>query len=229
LGIPTGTLTEADKYDLMQTNAISRIDETGGQARKTEETKQTNREDMQDRRAWTLGIRKNPETGADESVLINAISGEVKPVVMNGKNVGSVSKPSSTGAKPETARNINDRQFNAASQLKNTDPELGKFIHIGQNGPKDVTIDPPKEANYFGYGAGPTPKQFKKINDTIYGIDTPAINQPTRTGATPPTTESNIPNIPKGRVVVQDKNGKKFHLPIEQLQEAIKQGYTEVK
>lgn len=227
LGVPTGTLTDADKYDLQQNNAMERIGATGGQARQTEEVRQTGREDIQDRRAWTLGI--DQETG--KSVRINSITGEVRPITIGEKQVGPISKFSSTGNKPETAQNKKIREYSAASQLKNTDPELGQFISLDKTSNGTFEITQPSESRLWGKN-GPTPDQSKRINDAIYGKDNLAINQPTRTGN---TNATNIPNIPKGRVVVQDNNkdsktfGKKFHLPIEQLQSAITQGYTEVK
>lgn len=222
LGVSTGSLSDSDKYELQQTHAIERIDETGGQARKTEEAKQGNREDIQDRRAWTLGI--DQETG--KSVRINSITGEVRPITIGEKQVGPISKFSSTGNKPETAGNVKTKQYNAASQLKNTDPELGQFIKLDATSNGTFEIAQPSESRLWGK-SGPTPDQSKRIKDAIYGTGNLAINQPTRTGNT--TSPNTTTNIPKGRVVVQDSKGKKFHLPIEQLQSAITQGYTEVK
>jgi hypothetical protein len=238
LGVPTGSLSDADKYDLQQTNAIARIDETGSQARQTEGVKQGNREDSQDRRAWSIINIPDPDNpGQQKSVWGNSITHETMPITMGGKDVGLVSKPGSM--KPETAKNKKDKEYNAASQIKNTDPELGQFIKMDSPSNGTFEITQPSDPKFFGYGMGhkgPTPEQAKRINDAIYGASSisPVASHTTSNPPNTPNT-TNIPNIPKGRVAVQDNNknsktfGQKFTVPVEQLQSAITQGYTEVK
>lgn len=222
LGIPTGTLTDADKYDLQQENAIARIDESGNQARQTEGVRQGGREAIAETRGWQIYNVPDPANpGQSKAVKINAITGEVKDIA--GVS-GPMSKPSSTGNKPETPRQKRDREYNAASQLKNTDSELGQFIKIGSPGSNDFEITQPSDPTFFGYQRGhkgPTPDQAKRINDIVYGS---SAMSPVASHNTPTTS-----TIPKGRVAVQDKKGNKFTVPAEQLQQAISQGYTEIR
>lgn len=86
------------------------------------------------------------------------------------------------GEKPTQTR---VRQFNSARELFNTNPELRQFIKIGNPGSQDFEVTPPNPSAYFQSNRGPTPEQYKKIQDTIYGSDAVAIGQPTRTGRTP--------------------------------------------
>jgi hypothetical protein len=60
--------------------------------------------------------------------------------------------------------------------------------------------------------------------------DTTSDNNPER--KLPPAKDTVLPNeakVPEGRVVVYDKDGKPYHLPASQLDEAIKQGYFKDK
>lgn len=114
---------------------------------------------------------------------------------------------------------------NKANELRNTNPELGQFIHMNPDGTFDV--DQPSGGGFFG-GSGPTLDQYAKIQNALYPkTNTQALNTaiPPKTTAAPVTTPTNIPT---GRIAVQDKDGKQFTIPESQLQQAITQGYTKV-
>lgn len=109
------------------------------------------------------------------------------------------------------------RQNNAARELANTRPELAKFITTNIDG--SISITPPNPSAWFDGNKGPTPEQHAEINRIVFGNNAPS-NTPTNTNKPTPDTT--------GKVMVQDKNGKKFNLPVGQLNDAIKQGYTKV-
>jgi hypothetical protein len=96
-------------------------------------------------------------------------------------------------------------QNNLARQLKQTDPELGKFIEVDP-ATGNFNIQQPS-SGYFGRTSGPTLDQFSKIKQAIYGggndagnnTDTSSSNTIDRNGAVEalkkaglPVTEDNI-------------------------------------
>ena len=175
--IPTGSLSETDKITMNQKNAISRID---AQGRQTQEN---------------MGVRH--DFTMDEIEARGDESRETKTTIP-GK------APSETGELPiNTAR----RRLNAANQLKNTRPDLAKFVRV--NGDKIDIVQP--DTSFFGDPTGPNPQQVEEINKIIYG---PASTAPSK--------------VPTGKVKVT-KNGKNFYLPSSQLKQAQKEGYTQVE
>lgn len=141
-GIPTGTLSDYDRISLMGDERISQIQETGSEARKTEETRQTNREDLERLRQTDRERLKqtlDPNKGAGGSTYNSE----------NQKRIG---------------------EFRKAREAYNTKPEWQKWIKLGDPGSNDFTISPPSTAWYksgpdqatydemtkFIYGASPT-------------------------------------------------------------------------
>lgn len=201
LGIPTGSLTETDKINLQQENKLKDIKATGEQNRQTENVRQTGREGIAETRGWSIfNIPDSANPGQTKAVKINAITGEVQDVKQGGTNVPGAAKPSSTGGtnKPEMPTQTRVRQFNAARQLINSRPELAQFIKLGTPGANDFTVTPPSTSkNYFtGKASGPTPQQFKEINDAIYGAVAPSHN-----------TTNTAPPAPKGWKYVPKPGG----------------------
>lgn len=203
-GIPSGSMTELDKINLQADIKGEQIEATGAERRKTVETQ------------------------GDESR-------KTKETVGAGTN-----KPAS-GVKGEQPTQTRVRQFNSARELVNTHPEVRDFVKLGNPGSNDFIITPPSK-NFFGQSTGPTDEQYKMMKDAIYGTGAIDITQPGRTGSTPvnkpdmgtsPLTADSTKNSTKKttkfsgkRVVVQDKKGNKFTLPIEQQELASGKGYT---
>ena len=116
------------------------------------------------------------------------------------------------------------RQANTARELINTRPDLSQFIHMNTDG--TFTVDAPSEG-VTGH-SGPTLEQYTTIRNSLY----PPSSNPRDTnlpasGSTTTTAKSST-TVEDGKVIVQDKDGKQFKLPKTQLDDAKKQGYTEV-
>lgn len=171
-GIPTGHMTQLDKLNLEAENKANAIDESGRQSRLTEGVKEGNREKLADKKGWsTANIPDPTDPTRMIGVRINNDTGEVKPIQLGGENVGAVQKPSSgAGAanKPETPAQTKIRQFNAATKLFNTDPELRQFIKLGP-GANEFSLVTPGKSPWMGTPTGPNMSQMKKLNESIYG------------------------------------------------------------
>jgi len=95
---------------------------------------------------------------------------ELTEIEARGEEARSTRRtPSGAGTgKDELPTQTRVRQFNAARELLNTDPELKQFIKLGSPGSNDFTITPPGESRMWGH-TGPTTEQYEKINAAIYG------------------------------------------------------------
>lgn len=209
-GISTGSLSDADKLDLQQKHALARIDETGSQTRKTEETRQDNRKEL------------IPIKGEEDRKTKGTPSGSVtnKGETPQGTKVRQFNAAKEFAARnPQLGKYI---KFGKSNEFTITQPM------IKSNDYKD-----------FFRGAGPTQEEHQQISNAIYGDSLP-ISQPGRTGATPPasttptTTPTNKPPIkglpPEGKIKVSNDGGKtKFFLPFKQFEAAKKQGYVQVQ
>jgi hypothetical protein len=155
--IDTGNLTATDKINANQENALERIGATGAQARQTEQVRQTGRA------IHNIPDPTNPSQM--KAVKINQITGEVQDIKQSEKSVGPVARPLS-GSQTNKVK----KPFEIAQELKNTRPDLAPFINFPTG--TQVQIEPvsTKGPSYFtGKTSGPTPAQFKEINDRIYG------------------------------------------------------------
>lgn len=239
LGIPTGSLSDADKMSLQQENALERISATGEQQRQTEGVRQTGRETITETRGWKLGV--DQETG--KSILYNEITGETKPVSA-GKNITPAPRPSSTG-KTELPTQTKVRQYNLARELVNTRPDLAKHIRLGP-GTNEFRISQPGK-NFWGSATGPTEEQVAEIETAIYGAPiSQVVPQPERTGkplttptkpaptkpaqvAAPKMTPQLKSRIPAGEIAIA-KDGKIIGtIRAESRQQAINEGYQIVE
>lgn len=138
-GIPTGSLSEMDRLNLQHENRTAEIDQRG---------------DITSRQIGERGevtSRHIAERGAE--------SRETK---------ATPSAKTGEGGKTELPTQTRVRQFTAARELFNTRPELKQFIKIGNPGSNDFTITPPG-TNFFGKPTGPTPEQYREIQEKIYG------------------------------------------------------------
>jgi hypothetical protein len=68
--------------------------------------------------------------------------------------------------RPITATQERAGYWNKAQQVLNTNPELSKYIQLGNNG--EFNIEQPG-TSFFGNPTGPTPDQYKQLNEMIYG------------------------------------------------------------
>lgn len=118
--IPTGIMTETDKINANQKNRIAQIQESGGQARKTEEVRQENRLDVVEARGTESRKTKSTPSG------------------------------SGAAGKPETASNKKIREYLAARELFNSRPELRPFIHLDGSGPNSFKLDIPEWGKWAG-------------------------------------------------------------------------------
>lgn len=169
-GIPTGSMSDADKLALTQEQALERIHTTGAEARTTEGVRQSGREALAETRGWKIGTIPDPNDPSKQiGVQYNEITGEVKPISMGGKptTVTPSSRGGAGGGRPETPTQTRVRQFNAARELYNTRPDLRQFIKLGTPGANDFSIVPPSKG-FFG-PSGPTNEQLAEINNAIYG------------------------------------------------------------
>lgn len=149
----TGNLTESDKIDLNQKNALARIAASGKVATGLEETRQENRTDLE-------GTRQTNRVAI----------------------AGMPARASSATTRPELPTQTKVRQASAAAQLRNTRPELAKFIK--ETGTNEFTITPPNpNPGMFGK-AGPTQTQYDEIKTAIYGSAGPTVESAPRTDTT---------------------------------------------
>jgi hypothetical protein len=81
-------------------------------------------------------------------------------------------------------------QYNRARELANTRPSLAKYIHLGDPGTNDFTVDSPKD-NWFG-GNGMSQEMYDEINRYIYGASYhPEVPKP-KEGTKRRTTDINL-------------------------------------
>jgi len=213
-GIDTGHMSKLDQMNLAQDFTRENIGSRGAEAVNLEGVKQTGRENLE-------GI-KQPNR-----------------LAVKGTPSGNMN-----GGKPESPSQTRVRQFNAARELYNTDPELRQFIKVGSPGSSDFTVTAPSEG-FFGH-RGPTKEQYQKIQDSIYGNTAMAPmashgSQGGRTGPTnTPAVPQNGPNLGKEppktggaggtRVKVADMTGKIIGtIPAEQAAQLDKKQYQVVR
>lgn len=166
-GIPSGSLSDIDKLSLTQENVLERIGATGEETRTTEKLRQEGRE-------------RNIALSGEES-----------------RKTKSTPSISNTTTKSELPTQTKVRQFNKASEIANSDPDLAKFIKLGTNNTFEITK--PGSGGFFG-SAGPTKAQYDKITESIYGT-----KGPERTGKMDSTADTNKRN--QAIKILQD-NGK---------------------
>jgi hypothetical protein len=125
-------------------------------------------------------------------------------------------------AKGETPAQTKIRQYNKAREVLSKNPAYSQFITI--TGPNDflVKADGSVESN--------------EIIRKIYGEEpdielngVPSVNPDAPKGNTPPKAAAPKVNTKTADRVTVTKDGKNYLLPKSQLEEAKRQGYTEVK
>jgi hypothetical protein len=203
--------TPQEKLELEQKNALERIEKTGEQARKTEETRQEGRTDIAETRGW------KPYTDAEGKVFMyNEITGETRDRAQSPQGTPTP-RPSGAANRPELATQAKVRHYNAAIEFKNRNPELGRWVTPGAG--NTFTIKPPKTGTF---GSGPSPQQYEMIVNEIYGPDGPPQEEATpyqssgpgggRGGGSgrqggPRFTPNSPPQAPQGWKYVPKKGG----------------------
>jgi hypothetical protein len=187
LGIPVGNLSERDRLELTQDNAVERLTLSDEMRRALAET-------MHGYRLTEIGAR------GDEARQTKVTAPGINP-------------------KPENASQTRIRQINAARELINTRPELAPFIKLDDKG---FVLTTPNPDAFFKGNKGPTPEQYEEIRKFIYEKSNELPK--TETDKVETTKETK----PENETVIVEKDGKKFKLPKNQLQDAISQGYKQV-
>lgn len=169
---------------------------------------------------YLLGEQKQQEIGSRGAEAANVANirnrGALEAVKARGEQTRQTNEAKPTKELLPTQQRA--AQTNAARQLANTDPDLGKFVNINPDG--TFNIEQPG-TSFFGRPTGPTLDQFKQIQDKIYG--TPKSEKDIKLPA-----DEKKPTKNDEKVMVT-KDGKKFNLPKSQLDDAVKQGYSLVK
>jgi hypothetical protein len=143
-------------------------------------------------------------------------------VGMRGKEARATKGVASGSASKDlTPSAVKTDRYNKAMAIRNSNPELAKYIKLGSAG--DFTVVPSVKPSWYGIGArGPTPEQHKQIIAAIYGKDAPQYmqgSQPTTPAITSPTS---------GTIKVKNKQGQKGTFKGTPA-EAVAAGYEVVK
>lgn len=119
----------------------------------------------------------------------------------------------SASGKDELPTQTRVRQFNAARELYNSNPELSQFIKVGAPGSNDFQVTLPSEHRLWGH-QGPTAEQHKQITDAIYGgaltRQVPKTDTPPPAGQQPQVLTKTQTNNATGekRTLVSTDGGK---------------------
>lgn len=112
-GISSGSLSDSDKITLMGEQALERVSAQGEEARKTEGLRQEGRESISETRGWKVGTIPDPNDPSKQlGVQYNEITGEVKPIKIEGQNISSITKPGTT----TTPQNISLQNIQSKTQ-----------------------------------------------------------------------------------------------------------------
>jgi hypothetical protein len=233
-GLATGSLSDSDKLELQQSNAMTQIGARTQGALDVEDRRQGGREGLAESRGWKIGNIPDPnDSSKNISIQYNEITGEVKPITMGGNPTGPITKTgtgsgNSSSGKPELPSQTRVREFDAARKLYNTRPDLRTFIRLGSPSGSDFTVTPPSKG-MFGGTSGPTAEQYQAIQDAIYGSGgpiAPVASHVSSGSSTNAANRSSATVAPTGRVVIY-KDGKAVGtVPAEQAEDARKQGYS---
>ena len=194
-GVATGSLSEEDKLELMNTNAIKQIDARGDVQRDLLKTRGEQGQALENTRgnnaltqigARIAGQERLQDTRGNQSLAqIAARAAETRTTNAARPNRGEL---------PNQTRG---RQDNIARELS-MDPVLGKFIKVNDDG--SFTVTPPGDGGMFG-SSGPTDEQYNQIKSRIFGN-----GQPTKTTLGPPADDK-PPVAPAGWKYVKKPDG----------------------
>lgn len=235
--VKSGELSEFDKVRLNLSASLTKIDAQADANKALEEVRALNRQDIANlnrdtqiliaqTRAELAGQNKwsAPQQAFDREnkpmpymITTNGVTGEIKTIPLPDGSVTRTTPPgSSSTTESETQKRAG--MVNKAMEVINQHPEWKMYIDIDSTG---VTVKP--------VGTGMFSKDLTREtrNQILAAIGVPSVKDETK-----PKSEDIKPKSPtptKGRVIVEDKNGKRYSLPEGQLAQAIAQGYKEVK
>lgn len=203
-GIKTGSLSDEDKINLQQTNAINRIKETGNEARKTEDTRETNRENL----AGVKGDETRKTKGTPSANLTN-----------KGETPTQTKVRQYNTAKEFAAKNPNLAKFikfGKSNEFTVSPPSQGGFFSSA--GPTEEEHNAITNAIYGDALQVPQPTRTGSDSNTNTPTDKPNNTSPIK----------GLP--PEGKIKVSNDGGKTKHwLPFKQFEAAKKQGYVQVQ
>lgn len=152
-------LSDSDKLLQNAENVLKRIAAQGGNA--------INLQDMKgDQNANLL------KTRGEQAVNLQDMKGDQADERIDRTGDQTRQTNAERPVKPESAANQRIQEYLNARKLANNNPELAKFINIGDNGAFDIT---PPSTGWLGGQSGPTNDQLQMINEAIYGIKPPAV------------------------------------------------------
>lgn len=199
LKIPTGTLTETDKINMSQEDAIERIEATGGQQRQTEGVRQQGREKIAG-----MPARSRP-TGS-----VTAPEKKMSPAQTRTEQSNNAQKLVNT--RPDLAPFVT---VQPGGRFMVKPPSEGGFF--GDKGPSKAQYDEIRQLIYGDAPAISQPTRTGRMDNPTPANDTnPTPNQPK--GITDPTRP--------GKIKVINSEGRAGWIPQTQLQDALQQGYT---
>lgn len=162
-GRPTNTLSESERIETQQGNALERIKETDANTKENIGIRAANTSEQIDQR------------GAIQDRQIGARGTESR-----------LTKRTDPGSNDKTLLPTQQRaqQFNNAREYLNRNPNAAQWISLDSNGSFSVT-PPTKPGKVYGNTAGPSDDEHKKIMAAIYGSNPPVANN------TPNSTSNN--------------------------------------
>lgn len=192
-GIPTGSMTDFDRINLMNDRRDAQIDvQQAGADRRNENTVQ-GAQDRSETSKWA------PYQIDGKWYDYNSATGEKRPITGEGNTpvtkMEKVSTPSRGGSTSEYQ--IKQGRFNRANQYKQEHPEIADAIHI-ENG--EVTIDPPNSGILGWGGNSMDAKKYAEAHDVIFGPEL-SVGQSTAPPLSPGGPRVQLPPPPQQRQV----------------------------
>ena len=149
---------------------------------------------------------------------VDPITGKTMDLGIDSGTLSDADKLDITGQ--QKLDEIDTRGFNQGenTKLQGTN-RLAEIAAQGKNRQEIVNTKP-------GFYQG---EYFRNPKDTSSDYNPERTAPAGKDVVLPAESKTSTPVIPDGRVVVYDKSGKAFHLPANQVDEAIKQGYSKDK
>lgn len=179
-----------------------------------------------------LGLKINTNAGVAEELesvsnqLKLQFASDIKGARMNQKMFNALSQiPPSVENTPQGARLITDRLL----YLKKSQNAFTDFQdqYIQKNG----NVNGVEKAWSNFLASAPLIKADGSLNEKHLQDDSTPFMDPKFKGTVAPIKEeaSASAKAPEGRIIVKDKNGNLGHIPENQLQDALKSGFTQVQ
>lgn len=148
---PSGTMTDQDRINLESTNRMTLQNDAQAARAELQDDQQAATSELEDKRQGNRITLKGTPTG----------------------NAGG-------GNKPESSTQKRVGEFIRARQFANSNPQLGKYVELGDPGSNDFRITPPATKQWWGgMSSGPTQEEYNQIQAAIYGTpEVPKTNVP---------------------------------------------------